>query len=139
MTMFIDLRPVASASDTVLDQRHRVYTVEGYARRGNEWSDGMRVELEERVRQGVGGGGGNLRPSARLFPPRSHVSPSFVSRSRRPFSHDHLENCETIPPPSFRPPLSLFPAIYTREPCPAAIYFFALPEINGAIIYGTRT
>lgn len=100
--MFIDFRLVASASDTVLDQRHPVYTVEGYARRGNEWSDGMRVELEERVRKGVE----EIYDRPRLFPPRSHVSRSFVSCSRRSFSHDHLENCETIPLPSSGPSLS---------------------------------
>ena len=62
-------------------------------------SDGMRVELEERVRKGPGrgGGGGNLRPSARVFP-RSHVSRSFVSRSRDEAFHSHLENCRAILP-----------------------------------------
>lgn len=109
----------------MLDQRHPVYTVEGYARRGNEWSDGMRVELEERVVRKGGGGGGNLRPSARVFP-RSHVSPSFVSRSRRTFSHDHLENCETIPLPPSSPP-----AIYTCGSCAVVthFFFFASPEM----------
>jgi hypothetical protein len=72
----LDFRPVASACATALDQRHPVYmlTVEGYARRGNERSDGMRVELRAEAQ------GGEEKIYDPPFP-RSYVSRSFVSRA----------------------------------------------------------
>lgn len=94
----MDFRPVASACATALDQRHPVYmrTVEGYARRGNERSDGMRVELWAEERRGRGE---NLRPSVPAVARFSLFCFTRVCMYTRDFqfaSRGRRENYETI-------------------------------------------
>jgi len=128
MTMFIDFRPVASASDTALDRRHPVYTVEGYARRGNEWvgwnacGTGGKGE-EERGRVGERVEEIYDRPRA-CSRGRASPSRSFVSRSRDGLFRVIWKTVRNDPlPPLPSPSRNLRSRVSPR----ASIHFFASP------------
>lgn len=154
--MCLDFRravPVASASDTALDRRHPVYTVEGYAR-GGETDDHGRMECvwnwRKGWRKGAGGWGwggeGNLRPSARVFPRRrggvSRLRLLLALLFRALAERDGLlvtiiwKTMKRDPPPLPPPSSSLFSTLRSQglrftpanlSPRVAARFYFALP------------